>query len=154
MRHLAVILSLVGTIGVPVESQPRHPVYLRYDGFVRNVDSSLTLAFGYHNLNQVDVTIEGGDNRFLAGAPNRRQPTVFLAGRHRFACVMVVPETLDLPLQWQVSFAGLTSITTAKMLDPRYALEEASAYLVVQGRDLGAAPPGVCLDQDITGNGR
>ncbi len=51
-----------------VAAQPTQTIYLQYDGFVRNADSSLTLAFGYYNLNQVDVTIEvGDDNRFVQG---------------------------------------------------------------------------------------
>ncbi len=149
---VAIVLLLVGALGALGAAQPRHPIYLQYDGFVKNPDSSLTLAFGYYNLNQVDVSIEpGAANRFLAGAGDRKQPALFLAGRHRFACVMVVPEDFD-RLQWQVSFAGQTSTTTARMMDPRYALEEASALRVVEGLDLAGAPAGVCLDAG--GHGR
>ena len=144
MRRLAFGLALIGLVVVSVSAQPRHPVYVQYDGFVRNSDSSMTLAFGYHNLNQIDVTIEGDDNRFLQGAANRNQPTMFLAGRHRFACVMVVPGTFDGRLQWQVRFAGETSVTTARMLDPRYALEASSAEQVLEGLEVGAASQGVC----------
>ncbi len=158
MRRVAIVLACIGVCGAPGLAQPRHPIYLQYDGFVRNLDSSLTLAFGYYNLNQVDVSIEpGADNRFLAGASDRKQPTLFLAGRHRFACVMVVPEDFDGGLQWRVSFAGQTSTTTARMMDPRYALEEASAVRVVEGLDRAAAPAGVCLDageDGQTGQGR
>ena len=54
MRRAAVILALVGAGAVSavtligavaasaVAAQPRHPVYLIYDGFVRNADGSLT----------------------------------------------------------------------------------------------------------------
>lgn len=34
--------------------------------------------------------------------PERDQPTVFRAGRTRFACVMVVPTDFDGDLRWQV----------------------------------------------------
>ena len=147
MRRVVIVLSCIGVFGAPGLAQPRHPIYLQYDGFVRNLDSSLTLAFGYYNLNQVDVSIEpGADNRFLAGAGDRKQPALFLVGRHRFACVMVVPGDFDGGLQWQVSFAGQTSTTTARMMDPRYALEEASALRAVEGLDPAGAPAGVCLD--------
>jgi hypothetical protein len=147
MRQVAIVLSCIGVLGTTSLAQPRHPIYLQYDGFVRNLDSSLTLAFGYYNLNQVDVSIApGADNRFLAGAGDRKQPALFLAGRHRFACVMVVPGDFDGGLQWQVSFAGQTSTTTALVMDPRYALEEASALRVVEGLDVAGAPAGVCLD--------
>ena len=91
MRRVAVVLSLatafaaVAAFAVSatavaasrVAAQPRHPVYLIYDGFVRNADGSLTLAYGYHNVNRVDVTVEREDNAFLTGAADRDQPTVF-----------------------------------------------------------------------------
>ena len=164
MRRVAVVLSLtavfaaVVALGVSptvvaaslIAVQPRHPVYLIYDGFVRNADGSLTLAYGYHNVNRVDVTVEGEDNAFLTGAADRGQPTVFLPGRERFACVMVVPETFDGRLQWQVRFAGHESVTTARVLDPLYALEEASAREAVEGIEVDGAPQGVCLKRDAT----
>lgn len=147
MRRVALVFLLASACGFSAAAQPSHPIYLQYDGFVRNLDSSWTFAFGYYNLNQVDVSIEpGADNRFLAGAGDRKQPVLFLAGRHRFACVMVVPEDFEGGLQWQVSFAGQTSTTTARMMDPRYALEDASALRVVDGLDTAGAPRGVCLD--------
>ena len=146
MRRAAVVLALAGAVAAPVAgAQPRHPVYLIYDGFIVNADGSRTLAFGYYNVNQVDVTVTGDDNAFLAGAPDRDQPTVFRPGRRRFACVMVVPDGLDGPLQWRVRFAGHTSTTTPRMLDPLYALEEASARAAVEGIDVDGAPPGTCL---------
>ena len=139
----AAVASLVG-------AQPRHPVYLIYDGFIRNADGTLTLAYGYHNVNRVDVTVEGQDNAFLTGAADRDQPTVFLPGRQRFACVMVVPESFDGRLQWQVRFAGHESVTTARVLDPLYALEEASAEQAVEGIELDGAPQGICLERAPT----
>ena len=137
-----------------VAAQLRHPVYVIYDGFIANADGSLTLAFGYYNLNRVEVTVEGEDNAFLPGAADRNQPTVFLPGRQRFACVMVVPETFDGRLQWQIRFAGHESVTTARLLDPLYALEEASAREAVEGIDVDGAPRGVCLDRASAGERR
>ena len=150
MRPTAVVLALAGAV-TAAEAQPRHPVYLIYDGFIVNTDGSRTLAFGYHNVNHVDVTVAGDDNAFIAGAADRRQPTVFRPGRHRFACVMVVPDGLDARLQWRVRFAGHTSTTTPRMLDPLYALEEASARRAVEGIDVDRAPPGTCLERDAEG---
>jgi hypothetical protein len=161
MRRASAILALVGAGAVSavtligavaasaVAAQPRHPVYLIYDGFVTNADGSLTLAFGYYNVNHVEVTVAGEDNVFLPGASDPNQPTVFRPGQQRFACVMVVPETFDGRLQWQVRFAGHTSVTTARVLDPLYALEEASAREAVEGIDVDGAPRGVCLERAI-----
>ena len=130
-------------------AQPRHPVYLIYDGFVRNADGSLTLAFGYHNVNRVEVTAAGDDNVFLPGAADRNQPTVFRPGRQRFACTLVVPETFDGRLRWRIRFAGHESVTTARVLDPLYALEEASAREAVEGTEMDGAPRGVCLERRV-----
>ena len=175
MRCAAVLLALLAAVAVSVAAiavstaavavwpaggaaavaaQPRHPVYLIYDGFVRNADGSLTLAFGYYNVNRVEVTVEGEDNAFLPGAADRGQPTVFLPGRQRFACVMVVPEAFDGRLQWQVRFAGHESVTTSRVLDPLYALEEASARDAVEGIDVGGAPRGVCLERSVASEPR
>ena len=137
-----------------VAAQPRHPVYLIYDGFIANPEGTLTLAFGYHNVNRVEVTVTGDDNAFLTGAADRGQPTVFLPGRQRFACVMVVPEAFDGRLQWRVRFAGHESVTTARMLDPLYALEEASAREAVEDIHMYGAPRGVCLDRSVTNERR
>ena len=149
MRWAAVVLALAGAVAASVvRAQPRHPLYLIYDGFITNADGSRTLAFGYHNLNHVDVTVAGDDNAFLSGAPDRGQPTVFQPGRHRFACVMVVPDGFAGRLQWRVRFAVHTSTTTPRVLDPLYALEEASARRAVEGIDVDRAPPGTCLERD------
>ena len=152
MRWTAVVLALAGAVAASAaRAQPRHPVYLIYDGFIVNADGSRTLAFGYHNVNHVDVTVAGDDNAFLAGAADRSQPTVFRPGRHRFACVLVVPDGLDARLQWRVRFAGHTSTTTPRMLDPLYALEEASARRAVEGIVVDGSPPGTCLERVASG---
>ena len=122
--------------------------YAIYDGFIANADGSLTLAFGYYNVNRVEVTVGGDDNAFLPGAADRNQPTVFLPGRQRFACAMVVPEAFDGGLQWRIRFAGHESVTTARVLHPLYALEEASAREAVEGIDVDGAPRGVCLERE------
>ena len=175
MRCAAVLLALLAAVAVSVAAanvsaaavavwpaggaasvaaQPRHPVYLIYDGFIANPDGTLTLAFGYHNVNRVEVTVTGDDNAFLSGAADRGQPTVFLPGRQRFACVMVVPEAFDGRLQWRVRFAGHESVTTARLLDPLYALEEASAGQAVEGIEVDGAPQGICLERDATSERR
>ena len=167
MRSAALFLALLAAVAVSVAAvavsaaavavwpavgaaaaQSRHPVYVIYDGFIANADGSLTLAFGYHNVNRVEVTVTGDDNAFLPEAADRNQPTVFLPGRQRFACVMVVPETFDGHLQWRVRFAGHESVTTARVLNPLYALEEASAREAVEGIDVDRAPRGVCLERE------
>jgi len=72
---------------------------------------------------------------------------VFLKGRHRFACSMVVAADFDGKLQWTVRFAGKTFTTTAKMLDPLYELELNSEKRATTGLDLAKAPKGVCINR-------
>ena len=130
-------------------AQPSQPIYLQYDGFVRNKDNhTLALSFGYYNMNHVDVRIAVGEaNGFLPGPMDRNQPLTFLEGRHRFACVIVVPENFDGKLQWQVKFAGQTATTTEKVLNPLYELEAASEKRVMAGLDLKTAPKGHCVNR-------
>lgn len=135
---------------MPGGAQQARPIYVQYDGFVRNPDNTLTLVFGYFNTNYADVTIQPGDgNRFLPAPTDRNQPITFLKGRHRFACVMVVPATFDGDIRWQVTFGGTDSVTTAKVLDRLYELEEASAQRAVSGV-AAAGFNAVCLNRPPT----
>lgn len=142
-------VALAATLGVlPLSAQPTQPIYVQYDGFVRNADGTLTIAFGYFNMNNADVTIAAGDaNSFTPAPADRNQPIVFLKGRHRFACSMVVDKTFDGRLQWTVKFAGKTNITTAKTLDPLYELELNSEKRVTQGIEPAASPGNVCINR-------
>jgi hypothetical protein len=132
-------------------AQASHPIYLQYDGYVKNKDGTYTLSFGYFNLNHVDVKIPAGENNtFQPGLPDRNQPELFLKGRHRFACSMVVAGDFDGKLQWTIRFAGKASTTTAKVLDPLYELELNSARRATAGLNLAQAPRGVCVNRAPT----
>jgi len=131
-----------------IVAQPTEPIYVQYDGFVRNSDGGYVLSFGYFNMNSSDVTIQpGAANAFAPAPPDRNQPVVFLKGRHRFACSMVVDKTFSGTLQWTVAFAGKTSTSTAKALNPLYELELNSQKRALQGLDLTAAPKNVCINR-------
>jgi hypothetical protein len=142
------VWSILWTAAAPIAAQPTKPVYLQYDGYVKNADGTLTLSFGYFNMNNVDVTVQPGAANTFAPAPaDRNQPVTFLKGRHRFACSMVVGPGFDGKLQWTVAFAGAVETTTPKMLDPLYELEEHSARRASAGLDLAAAPKNVCVNR-------
>jgi hypothetical protein len=139
---------LTGLFGPDASAQASHPIHLQYDGYVKNKDGTYTLSFGYFNMNHVDVRIApGDDNTFLPGPADRNQPILFLRGRHRFACSIVVLPEFDGKLQWTVRFAGKTSTTTAKVLDPLYELELNSEKRATAGLDLAKAPRGVCVNR-------
>jgi hypothetical protein len=57
----ATLLGAVATMSVHVSAQPTQPVYVQYDGFVKNKNGTLTFSFGYFNMNNVDVTVPPGD---------------------------------------------------------------------------------------------
>lgn len=144
----AAILMLTGSFVSEAAAQATQPIYLQYDGYVKNKDGTYTLSFGYFNLNHVDVKIEpGADNAFVPGPADRNQPLLFLKGRHRFACSLVVPPDFDGKLQWTVRFAGKISTTTAKTLDPLYELELSSAKKATSGLDLAKAARWVCVNR-------
>lgn len=129
-------------------AQPTQPIYIQYDGFVRNKDGTLTLSFGYFNTNNTDVTIAAGDaNTFTPAPGDRNQPIVFLKGRHRFACSMVVDKGFNGRVQWTLKFANSTSTSTAKILDPLYELELNSEKHAIEGLDVAAAPKNVCVNR-------
>ena len=139
---------LVGLCASSAAAQASQPIYLQYDGFVKNKDGTYTLSFGYFSLNHVDVRIPAGeDNTFLPAPGDRNQAVVFLKGRHRFTCSIVVPGDFDGKLQWVVRFAGKTYTTTAKTLDPLYELELASEKRATSGLDLAKATKGVCVNR-------
>ena len=142
------ILLLVGSVANEAAAQASQPIYLQYDGYVKNKDGGYTLSFGYFNMNHVDVRIQpGADNGFQPGSADRNQPVLFLKGRHRFACSIVVPAGFDGNLQWTVRFAGKTFSTTAKVLDPLYELELNSEKRAISGLDLEKAPKAVCVNR-------
>jgi hypothetical protein len=135
-------------LAAPASAQPAQPVYVQYDGFVRNSNGTLTLSFGYFNMNNADVTVQPGDDNTFTPAPgDRNQPVTFMKGRHRFACSMVVDGAFTGPLQWTVNVAGKHMVTTAKLLDPLYELELNSAKRATEGLDVGAAPKNVCVNR-------
>lgn len=144
----AAILILVGSFARDAAAQASQPIYLQYDGYVKNRDGTFTLSFGYFNLNHVDVRIPAGeDNTFLPSPADRNQPILFLKGRHRFACSIVVPHDFDGKLRWTVRFGGKTFTTTAKTLDPLYELELNSEKRATAGLDLATAPRGLCVNR-------
>jgi hypothetical protein len=149
LRGAMVLLAATAGV-VDAAAQPTQPIYLQYDGFVRAKDGSggYILAFGYYNLNNVDIPIPpGSTNTFAPAAADRNQPVLFLKGRHRFACVMVVDKSFDGHLQWTVTFAGKTNTTTAKTLNPLYELELNSEKKVLHGFDPAASPKNVCINR-------
>ena len=63
-------LAAVAVCDGTAAAQPTQPIYLQYDGFVRNKNGTFTLAFGYFNMNNVEVTVAAGD----ADLSRRRRP--------------------------------------------------------------------------------
>ena len=87
-RTVCATAALISALALHGHAQPIQPIYLQYDGFVRNKDNhTLTLSFGYYNMNHVDVRIAVGEaNGFLPG-PVGSQSTVDVSGRTSPFCV-------------------------------------------------------------------
>ena len=119
-----------------------------YDGYVRNEDGSLLLAFAYFNHNRTTVTVPPGpDNRFLTGAPDRGQSTTFLPGHHRFQCIMVVDGDFEGLLRWHLAYGGETHLTSDSMLQYNWELDAASERRARRDVDPATAPRDVCLNR-------
>jgi hypothetical protein len=148
MNRIAATLALFAVLIIDGRAQPIQRIYLQYDGFVKNANGTYTLSFGYFNTNQADVTIEAGsENSFLPAPEDRNQPITFRAGRHRFSCSVVMPAEFNGGLQWKLTFAGYTSTTTMKLLDPLYELEKNSADRATAGLDLTKTKFGICTNR-------
>jgi hypothetical protein len=133
---------------VRIDAQATQQVFLQYDGYVRIKGGGYILSFGYFNTTNADVPIAAGVSNTFAPAPgDRNQPVLFVKGRHRFACTMIVDENFDGKLQWTVASAGKTSTTTAKTLDPLYELELNSEKHVLRGLEIAGAPKNVCANR-------
>lgn len=142
------LLVAAAMAGAAVSAQTNQPIYPAYDGFIKNPDGSFTLAFGYFSHNGDVVTLlPGPDNQFTPQPGDRRQPTKFFPGHHRFQCVLIMGPEFDGALRWSVTFAGKTSASSEKMLQYSWELEEASAREVMRGVDLKTAPRGVCVNR-------
>jgi hypothetical protein len=70
---------------------------------------------------------------------------MFHSGRHRSACVVRLPAGVDPNLQWSVTHAGYQSTTTARVLDPLYALEDTSEKRALSALAHQSVTPGRCL---------
>jgi hypothetical protein len=136
-------------------AQSERPIYVQYEGFIRNADRTITLSFGYFNMNDRDAVVPAGDANGFSPAPvDRHQPVTFSRGRHRSACVIVMPVGFDGNLRWRVQHGGTVSVTTAMVLDPNYALEDASATLATNGLNVASAPRATCLQPQPLPTGR
>jgi hypothetical protein len=143
----SVALAFVCAASSIAIAQVPKPVYVQYEGFVKNPDRTLTLVFSYFNMNDAAVLVPAGERNSFTPAPaDRGQPTRFEAGRHRFACVMVEPEGFDGNIRWRLQSGDQStlSITTARVLDTNYALEDRSAAAAVKGLDIRALAQGRC----------
>src|SRR5262245_16962680 len=138
-----IVLALIAG----VHAQAPEPLYLQYDGWQKQPNGAYALSFGYFNYNRNAVVVPvGADNAFSPSRPDRNQPIQFQPGRRRASCVMVIDPAVDGKLQWTVKLGGRASVTTEKMLDPLYELDEGMIRRATEGLDLTSAPRGTCLN--------
>jgi hypothetical protein len=142
----AFVLVLLGLVVSRPLAQQNQPVYPAYDGFLKNPDGSYTLAFAYFSHNADVVTIAPGANNAFAPAPgDRMQPITFKPGHWRFQCVMVVGPEFDGKMKWTLSYGGVTTGTSEKMLQSNWNLVEGAPAL--SKIDYAKVPKGVCLNR-------
>lgn len=143
---LAVVFVLSAPLVHSVSAQQNQPIYPAYDGFLKNPDGSYTLAFAYFSHNADPVTIAAGPNNVFAPTPgDRMQPTTFKPGHWRFQCVMVVGPEFDGKMKWTLTYGGVTTGTSERMLQSNWNLVEGAAAL--SKIDYAKVPKGVCLNR-------
>ncbi|HEX7284481.1 MAG TPA: hypothetical protein VF239_20665 [Vicinamibacterales bacterium] len=146
---LTLAFVLCAPILTGVHAQQNQPIYPAYDGFLKNPDGSYTLAFAYFSHNAEPVTIAPGPNNIFAPSPgDRMQPTTFKPGHWRFQCVMVVGPEFDGKMKWTLTYGGVTTGTSERMLQSNWNLVEGAAAL--SKIDYVKAPKGVCLNRAPT----
>ena len=145
----AAALVLLAPLAAGLEAQQNQPIYPAYDGFLKNPDGSYTLAFAYFSHNADPVTIPPGANNSFAPTPgDRMQPTTFKPGHWRFQCVMVVPADFDGKMRWSLTYGGVTTGSSERMLQSNWNLLEGATQLAKI--DYAKVPKGVCLNQPPT----
>ena len=146
---IALVLVLFAPMATGLSAQQNQAIYPAYDGFLKNPDGSYTLAFAYFSNNANDVDIAPGPNNSFAPTPgDRQQPTTFKPGHWRFQCVMVVGPEFDGKMRWSLTYAGITTGTSERMLQSNWNLVEGAPAL--SKIDYAKVPKGVCLNQPPT----
>jgi hypothetical protein len=142
----ALLAALLVLVGPMLHAQQNQPIYPAYDGFLKNPDGSYTLAFAYFSHNAGEVTIAPGANNSFAPLPgDRMQPTRFKPGHWRFQCVMVVGPEFDGKMKWTLTYAGVTTGTSERMLQSNWNLVEGAPAL--SKIDFAKVPKGQCLNR-------
>ena len=145
-RWLTLVLVLAAPIASGLRAQQNQPIYPAYDGFLKNPDGSYTIAFAYFSHNASEVTIAPGANNGFAPTPgDRMQPTTFKPGHWRFQCVMVVGPEFDGKMKWTLTYGGVTTGTSERMLQSNWNLVEGAPAL--SKLDYAKVPKGVCLNR-------
>jgi hypothetical protein len=143
---IALVLVLSAPMATDLSAQQNQAIYPAYDGFLKNPDGSYTLAFAYFSNNANDVTIAPGPNNSFAPTPgDRQQPITFKPGHWRFQCVMVVGPEFDGKMRWSLTYAGITTGTSERMLQSNWNLVEGAPAL--SKIDYAKVPKGVCLNR-------
>jgi hypothetical protein len=147
MGRLVACLTLgFVALAAAASAQQNQPIYPVYDGFLKNPDGSYTLSFAYFSHNADPVTIAPGNTNSFAPTPgDRMQPTTFKPGHWRFQCVMVVPADFDGKMRWTLTYGGVTTGTSERMLQSNWNLLEGAPAL--SKIDYAKVPKGVCLNQ-------
>jgi hypothetical protein len=143
---IALVLVLAAPLATDLAAQQNQPIYPAYDGFLKNPDGSYTIAFAYFSHNANEVTIAPGANNSFAPAPgDRMQPMTFKPGHWRFQCVMVVGPEFDGKMKWTLTYGGVTTGTSERMLQSNWNLVEGAPAL--SKIDYAKVPKGVCLNR-------
>ena len=95
---------------------------------------------GFDALKALPASIVGGPlaagaaNAFAPTPGDRMHPTTFKPGHWRYQCVMVVPADFDGKMRWTLTYGGVTTGTSERMLQSNWNLFEREGGAALAGR--------------------
>jgi hypothetical protein len=148
-RGFFIIITVVAGLAA---AQPPAPTYIpqtkfsrgqdvvpSFDGWIRNLDGTFTLVFGYMNRNyEEELAIPAGpDNKIEPGVMDQNQPTYFLPRRHAWVFRVTVPADFgNKEIVWSITANGRTEKAYGHLIQDEEILER-----LIQTR--GNLSPGV-----------
>ena len=72
MAPARLVLAALAMLSVSPVAQSEKPIYVQYEGFIRQADGSLILSFGYFNTGDADVAIPVNNSSISLGGISQR----------------------------------------------------------------------------------
>jgi len=123
-----------------------------FEGWAYNADGSISMYFGYLNRNYAETLLVpvGPENKFVPGAADRGQPTVFGTRIHRKEFSVKIPKDWgNTELVWSVTVHGVTEKAVG-WLQPEWQIDPIYGGRMRNAESLKNTPPSLSIDVPST----